>query len=363
MASIRELKSGKHQVRWREPDGAGGVAEPSKSFTNKKDALALLAVVTRCEELGIAYEDAPVVRVPLIGEGVSAYQATLARSLMPLTIERYKSAYAAFADFLDDEYDGGDVTVAMLSIDMLGRFYDWLKVGRHDADRGAYTKQRIVNKIEGAWAWLDRNEWHPSVPRAKTIDMLVEADDAVEAPTFDEMGACVRACVSEGPRRVATILYYTGVRTSIAETIPGTAFNLAAGTMKVPPQKGLPGYVIPLSPYFLGELRTWEMGAGPACAWDVVNQTTRSRLNEAWARAKVRKEAWEGSPGRAFRRGLTTGLCVLGADKEKAELYVGRGAEGARKRYLHVGALPFEPIAALIPRIESGTVLALKERA
>lgn len=360
MPSFRKLPSGKWQVRWKEPDGHGGWVERSTTVTSIKARDIVYAAVKLCEETGQRYEpERSVVHVPLLGEAVSAYVVDRARSCTPRTLANDKNAFKLFARFLDQKY-ARTVTIADLSRDMLSSFYDFLFVGVN-GERDAYTKQRIVNKVEAAWRWLFDTEWHALVPRPKTIPMLVEPDADVVAATFDEMARCVRACVSEGPRRLATILYFTGVRTGMGEAIEWSALDEERGTLTVPPQKGLPGYTIPLSPHFLAELATWPRESPLMCGWSVVDQTVRTRLNEAWARAKVRRAVWEGSPGQAFRVGLTSSLMEAGVHKEIAEVYVGRSIEGARARYADLARVPFGPVLAAIPPIN--VVVTMKERA
>jgi integrase len=357
MASLRTLKSGLHQVRWRERDG-DRLVERAKSFTAKKDALAHLAVVDRLEEIGQAFQpDARTDRAPSIDDGIEHYIENLKRSREALTVRHYETAWALFGDFMADEFDDA-LTVDVFSRDLLAAFYDWLTESK---DRSLDTRHRYVEQIRRAWSWLWENEYHASIPRPRKLEMKRDRPGAVFAPTFEEMAACVRHCVSVGPRRLATVLYYTGLRTSQAEYLSWDAVDLKRGTLNVEPHKGLPGRLIPLSPHFLAELESWGKRPGlNVTGWGVADQTARSCLLEAWARAEVRPEVWQGAPGKAFRKGLTSGLKQLGADRETAELYVGRGVQGARARYLDMGTVPFEPIAKLIPPIESGRLLHFK---
>lgn len=348
MADSRKLPSGKWQVRWREPGG-----RRAKSVSTIRTRDKLLAAVVKCEELGVSYRPEPEAAAPpAITDGMSAFILDLKRSRKPKTVANYDYAVDAFSDFLDAVY-ADVVSVDELSRDMLARFYDWLLLGRHKHARSLDTKKRIVEKIEAAWQWLFDTEWSPLVPRPRTIEMSRDAEKTVHAPSFVEMAACVNACVSEGPRRLATILYFTGLRTSQALTLEWDAVDVERGVMTVAPHKGGAGRVIPLSRHFLAVLATWGVREGRVCGWSVGHTLAERRLNEAWKRAGVRAEAWERAPGKAFRRGVTTGLRVLGADKELAELYVGRDVEGARARYLDLGAVPFEPVARLIPKMEA----------
>lgn len=368
MASIRNLKRGKKpwQVRWREPgldkEGKPAIIQRGDTFSTRDVAEIHFRRVRKCEELGTAFvpehERDPV---PSIGAGVNAYATDLERTLEPLTIERYKSALKLFARFLDESYDGL-VTIDRLSEDMLKAFYDWLAVGLHKKRRALYTKERIVEKVQGAWAWLFDKEWSEHVPRPRKIDMKKKQPLPVRAPTFEEMARCVKACTSEGPRRLATILYYLGVRTDQARTMTWDLVDLDAGLITIPPHKGLPGRVIPMSPFLAAELARWGTREGAICGWARVHQLVERRLNEAWRRAGIRPSVWTRAPGKAFRRGLTTGLAKLGVERERAELYVGRAVEGARVHYLDVGALPLEDVAAKIPSIESFNIAPLKAK-
>ncbi len=357
MASIRKLSRGdkRWQVRWREPSGPC-----SRCCATAAAAKALLARVQFCEDHRISYVPEPEhVPVSAIGDGVTAFVVSLGRSHADLTIERYRSAFSLFADYLDER--GGLLTVADLSLELVAGFYDWLDVGLHGKQRSLYTKRRIVEKVEAAWAWLYEKEWSPAVPRPKTFDMKREHLAPVVSPSWAEMAACVLACVSEGPRKLATTLYYTGLRTSQAQTAAWDDVDMERGTLTVAPHKGLPGRIIPLSPHFLADLAGWGERTGRLCGWHVVHTIAERRLNEAWKRAGVRAPAWERAPGKAFRRGVTTGLAQLGANRELAELYVGRAVEGARRHYLDVGALPLADVANIIPAISAANVTNIKK--
>ena len=359
MASIRKLKRGRKrwQVRWID----GGV-EASETCATAGAARKLLTLVQHCEDIGVRYDPEPErPGVPSLGEAMSAFILDLPTSKKANTIARYESAVGIFADFLDETI-GAVATVDMLSREMLASFYRWLEFGRWNRRRSLATKRRIVEKIEGAWDWLDETGWSPAVPRARTIEMARGRKKDQPAPTFAEMGACVLACMSEGPRRVATILYYLGVRAEQARTLTWDAVDMDRGLITIDPHKvdGDVGRTVPMSAHLLAELGTWGVRTGLLCGWGAHHTIAERRLNEAWARAGVREAVWKRAPSQAFRRGLVTGLTVLGALEESAEFYVGHAIKGVRRHYVDGEQLPLRAIAALIPRIGATNVVALK---
>lgn len=284
------------------------------------------------------------------------------RSRSPATVRQYRMAFAQFLDFLDEDGRAG-ATVADLSRDMLSGFYAHLGRGRHGHARSSDTRRRLVEKIEAAWRWLFDEEWHPSVPRPRTIDMPREVRAPVVAPTFDEMAACVLACVSEGPRRLATVLYYTGVRVDQAMALDWSQVDLDRALLTLPPHKGLPGRIVPMSPHLVDELARWGRREGQVLGWLVTRIVRERRLAEAWARAGVREAAWTGVHRRhqshAFRRGLVTGLHHLGAVPEDVEVFVGHSVKGSRAHYREVDPEHLRTVAALVPPIRQAKQLAI----
>lgn len=357
MASYRKLPRGRkrHQVRWRDPDGS----PRSDTCVTKASAFVLLKKVQACEDRHQRYEPVVVQSVPSIGEAVMLFLESLRRSHAPQTVAQYEQAFGIFATFgiargLDE------APISDMSMGVLEAFYDDLAIGLHDNPRGLYTKRRLVQKVEAAWQHAYDTDKDNVVPRPCVGDWAKPVRSPVAAPTFAEMAACVKACVSEGATKTATILYYTGCRSDQARTVKWDDVDMAGGTITFAPQKGLPGRIIPMSPHFVKALEGWGAREGLLCGWHVVRQLADRRLNEAWARAGVREAVWTRAPAQAFRRGMTTGLARLGVSVEMAELYVGRGVQGARERYLDVGALPFEDVAALIPSIESHNTVSIK---
>lgn len=238
-------------------------------------------------------------------------------------------------------------TVADWSREMLADFYAHLDEGGRATD----TKRRIVEKLESCWRWLFDTEWHPSVPRPKTIEMARAVRGPVQAPTFAEMALAVDACLSEGPRRLATLLYYTGVRVEQAFAATWDQVDLDRAVWALPPHKGLPGRVVPLSKALVEELTGWGIRQGQLVSWPVSRIVRDRRLAEAWARAGVRPVVWERRQAHAFRRGLVSGLDALGAPMEDVELLVGHAVRGSRAHYLTKDIERLRTVVEMVPAL------------
>lgn len=349
MASYRKLRSGKWQVRWHEP---GGI-ERSRAVPTSRLRDELLRAVTRCEALGIRYEPAPRSGAPEIGDAMNAYVEHLQVVRAPETVRQYRFALAMFAEWL--AASGLPSTVADLSRDMLVGWYAHLAASK----RAAITKKRLVMKVEKAWRWLFDEEWHPTVPRPRVLGLSKPARGAVVAPSWAEMAACVSACVSEGPRRLATLLYYTGERVGALWALDWSAVDFDAGTIAMPPNKGLPGRLVPMGRALAAELATWGRREGRVVAWSVVRQLRDRVLREAWKRAGVREVVWRQRPAHAFRRGVITGLKARGVDREVAEVFVGHAVAGTRGHYLDVSTLPLREAADAVPVLANDNVKRL----
>jgi hypothetical protein len=75
-------------------------------------------------------------------------------------------------------------------------------------------------------------------------------------------------------------------------------------------------------------------------------------IDRAWGRAKVRKEAWEGRPHHAFRKGFVSELKRAGADSDAVEFLVGHSL-GLRGIYIDPDALPLRSAVDTIPDLHS----------
>lgn len=349
MASVDDYGPRKWRVRWVEPGPDGRRRQRSRVVTTAKTRDKLLKDVEQCEELGVRYEPAAAGRaVPAIGDAMTAFVTDIARIRAPGTIKLYVEATASFCDYLD-EAGQGFAAVADLSRDMLAGFYSALEHGKHGKTRSADTKRRIVERIEAAWRWLFDTEWDPAVPRPKTIEMPSSPAKAVRAPTWDEMAACVHACVSEGPRRLTTLLYFTGVRVGHALDLTWDAVDLERAVITWAPHKGLPGFLQPMSPHLVAAMKGWGTREGHVITWRPTRQVRERVIAEAWARAGVRAEVWQRRQDHAFRKGITSNLAAAGVQAELAEGFVGHAVRGARAHYLDKGFLPLCGVAEAIP--------------
>jgi len=362
MASHRKLGPGRWQVRWVEPGNEGQRVQRSRVVSTAEARDELLRAVQLAEDLGKRYVPAaPRRAVPSIGDAMKAFLEDVQRVQTPGTLKTYREAMIGFLEYLH-QAGLGHATVADLSRDMLTGYYAALEKGRWDRPRSDTTKRRIVEKVENAWRWLFDIEWHESVPRPKKIQMPSNPPRAVVAPSWDEMDACVLACQREGPKRLTTILRYTGLRVGQALAVTWADVDFKQAVLTVAPHKGLPGFRQPMSEHLAAELATWGEREGFVLTWRPVRQARERAVSEAWERAGVREAVWRGRPDQAFRRGIVTGLAAAGVGREAAELFIGHAVVGVRAHYLDWSSLPLRQAAAAIPKIGGATVLRMERK-
>lgn len=292
---------------------------------------------------------------------MTAFLEDVRRVRAPGTLQTYRDAIIGFLEYLH-EAGMGHATVADLSRDMLTGYYAHLEFGRHVARRSATTKRRIVEKVEIAWRWLADTEWHPDVPRPKRIEMPRTPPCAIQAPTWEEMDAAVKACRHEGPLRLTTLLRYTGLRVGQAMALTWADVDLKHGTLTIAPHKGLPGFFQPMSPHLVEEMAKWGTREGHVITWRPVRQYRERAVAAAWADAGVREVVWKRRQDQAFRRGVVSGLARAGVDREAAELFVGHAVAGVRAHYLDREAVPLRAAAAAIPKIGGARVRRLRRK-
>lgn len=362
MASYRKLGPGRWQVRWVEPDDNGQRIQRSRVVTTSEARDELMRAVQLAEDLGKRYVPAaPRRAVPAIGDAMKAFLEDVRRVQAPGTLKTYREALIGFLEYLH-EAGLGHATVGDLSRDMLTGYYAQLEKGRWDRARSATTKRRIVEKVELAWRWLFDNEWHEAVPRPKKIEMPSNPPKAVHAPTWDEMDACVLACTHDGPRRLTTLMRYTGLRVGQVLALTWGDVDFKQAALTVAPHKGLPGFRQPMSAHLAAELASWGEREGFLLTWRPVRQARERAVSEAWERAGIREVVWKGRPDQAFRRGMVTGLTAAGVGREASELFVGHAVAGVRAHYLDWSSLPLREAAAAIPKISGGTVHRMERR-
>lgn len=183
------------QIRWRDPDGT----PRSETRASAKTRDELLVQVRECEDRRLRYEpQRESAAPPAIGDGVTAFVADLARSRSPATVRQYRLAGSMFLRFVVESHP--TATVADWSREMLADFYAHLDEGGRATD----TKRRIVEKLESCWRWLFDTEWHPSVPRPKTIEVreCLDCDGSGLAPAGEHPRNGCPFCRGTGAVRV-----------------------------------------------------------------------------------------------------------------------------------------------------------------
>jgi integrase len=363
VSSTRELRSGRYQVRWKNPDGTFA----ARTFTKKADAKEHERVTARCEELGVFWKPEEPVRIPSLEDGVIAFLVHLSDTREPPTIEQYKKAIEQFGRALDAAGIHA-MTVADWTLEHLRIFRRWLEAdtSRRSAGRAPDTVRRLVEKIETLWSWLFTSNFHNSVPKPQSLEIPKAPQTPVRAPTFDESARCVLACEGEY-RRMATLAYGIGLRISQVCDLLWSDVDFEQGLLTIRGELGKTeaeqqGRIIPLAEWLLKEMATWGTREGKIVKLTVSRQARERYMHRAWERAGVRAEIHKQRPDHAFRRGFLSGVKRAGADSEAAEFYVGHAIPGARGRYIDAAFLELRAVVAHVPPLLPSNVIALPKK-
>ena len=285
--------------------------------------------------------------------------------LKPNTAIRYARALDLFLRYLEKvRGKTAPLPPSLLSRRLLADWYADLKHGGlHGRDRTDATRRKLVEVIQLAWAWLFDDEEHGALfAPPRKLRMAREPARPTVAPTWEEMDACIHA-LRGWQRQLAIVLRFTGLRCQQAMGLRWTDLDLARGRLTLRGELGKSrqeqrGRIVPLSAHLIAFLRTWERTSD----WLITSNRQRGGerermarardLERAWERAGVRKDAWDGRPHHAFRKGFVSGLKRAGADADAVEFLVGHSL-GLRGVYINPEALPLTAAINHIPALRA----------
>jgi integrase len=259
-------------------------------------------------------------------------------------------------------------TVSMLSRPLLDEYMAWLAdpetsvTGKRT--RAKVTIAKFVRAAQLMWVWAEESDQWSGIPRPKIIrggDLPHSAPQPVQAPTWLEMDACIRACRTPTLRKLAVWLRYTGLRVGESMMFLWSDVDMQRGELTIRPDvdKRKRGRVVPLSDRVLEEIATWGKREGylipSARNAGVREREARGRdMARAWARAGVRAAVWTRRPDHAFRKGFKSELLAVGAHPDAVDYLQGHGSGS---RWLYMGVTQLIPMArealAKVPAVDT----------
>ena len=365
MASI-DKRNGEWRVRWRDPDGQAR----SRQCPTKAAATALVREVEAAVALGRRWQPRDARAEADLRTLLKDYAEECARVLRPGTAVRYALGLDLWLRYLEKVHGKGKpLPPSVLTRRMLADWYGDLKHGGlHGHGRSDATRRKIVEVGQLAWKWLyDNDETGAEIPPPRTLRMAREPAKLTVAPTWSEMDTVI-GVLRGWHQRLAIVLRFTGLRCQQAMGLRWRDLDLDRGRLTIRGELGKSrqeqrGRIMPVSPFLLALLKTWEH----ADEWIVTSNRCKDRermarardVERGWERSGVRREAWEGRPHHAFRKGFVSELKRGGADADAVEFLVGHSL-GLRGVYIDPDALP---LAAAVERIPDLGAQAAGEQA
>ena len=325
MASL-DKRNGEWCVRWRDPDGKARSRQcPTRPPPRRSSARS---------------------KTPSPSDGDGSL-ATLVRKLgLDLWLRYLEKVHGK----------GAPLPPSVLTRRMLSDWYGDLRHGGlHGRDRSDATRRKIVEVGQLAWKWMyDNDESGAEIPAPRTLRMAREAARPTVAPTWAEMDTVIGA-LDSWHRRLAIALRFTGLRCQQAMGLRSADVDLARARLTIRGELGKSkqeqrGRIMPL----VAILRRWERED----EWMITSNRAKVRermarardLERGWERSGVRKEAWEGRPHHAFRKGFVSELKRAGADADAVEFLVGHSL-GLRGVSIDPDALPLADAIGRIPDV------------
>lgn len=356
MASLEKRDDG-WRVRWRDPDGT----PRSRQCPTKGAAQKLKAEVEECCALGRRWEPRDAREVPDLRRLLRDYAEECARVLKPNTAIRYARALDLFLRYLDRVHGKtAALPPSLLTRRLLADWYaDLQHGGLHGRDRSAATRRKLVEVVQLAWAWLyDDAEHGPLFSAPRKLRMAREPARPTVAPTWAEMDACI-GVLNGWHQRLAIVLRFTGLRCQQAMGLRWTDLDLDRARLTIRGELGKSrqeqrGRIVPISAHLVAIFRTWERTDEWLISSNRQRGGERERMARArdlergWERSGVRREAWDGRPHHAFRKGFVSELKRAGADADAVEFLVGHSL-GLRGVYIDPEALPLTAAINHIP--------------
>ena len=271
-------------------------------------------------------------------------------------------------------------------------------VGRwRDEKYAPGTIYQSMAAVVDLWTWAadqpDCRDVIPSPPHNRKMVMppTVAYEAPQEVPTWAEADACLRQIRLPVPRRLATIMRYTGLRLEQAVFIHREDFDLSAATLlirkgKSQREKAL-NRTVPIAQGLVADLGDWIRGCpvGPLFS-DLKNPTVPMRsyrnttkyVTEAWEAAteggEARREVWAPSnrekarPDHAFRAAFQYHLMDAQVGDNVIDWLVGHAPSTTRgKHYARPAESASRRAVEMIPAVDwqqsNITVLRFDKRA
>lgn len=337
-------------VRWRDPDGRrrrrSGFATLDAAKTFKRE-------VEDCVASGKRWEPRDRVPPPDLETAGGAY---LMHRAATMKSERTQiNENFVLRNF--ENFAGPRRSITELSQTMLEGFYLWLRqpTGRHGRARSLDTAAKNVRIVQRFWLWLSRHdEFAKHTPPPRMLDGLPrDPQSPVAAATWAEMDAAIAAGGAWYPISMF-VMRALGLRVSQAMgarvgdvAADASAFKLRGELGKTLQERR--GRVVPIAPALRPLFLMLIDGRGPD-EWLVPSRRARGMrerevrteyVRDAWVRADVRAEVWQGRPDHAFRKGFVSELRRAGADPDAIEVLVGHSL-GLRGVYTAGDAHPLD---------------------
>lgn len=348
-------RGGAYVVRWRE-----GGKQRSRNVATAEAARRLHREVQLCEDLGRPWAPATALAVPGLDDAAERYLRERARVLQPSSLHHETITLCLFEEWAVAR---GVERIDGLSRRLLGEWFDELRVSGQRGRRTVETCRKQVSRVFRFWSWLhDHEDFGELVERPRMPDLPQERGGRpTVAPTWEEMDACIAAAGDAWQARVLAVMRFTGLRVAQAMDLRWDDLDLKRLRLVVRGGKSVResrGRIVPIAPAFAEWLAGLGRREGHVVLAPLFKRDGHERLRPRvfrsrdaaryWLRAKVREEAWKGSPDHAFRRGFVSGLRRAGADADAVEYLVGHSL-GLRGVYTDPDALPLVDAVAHVP--------------
>lgn len=265
------------------------------------------------------------------------------------------------------------------------------------------TIYQTLAAVIDMWTWAgDQPEWSDLIPRPPyNKSTVMPTPPCYEAPeavaTMAEADACLRQIRFPMPRRMATIMRYTGLRIEQAASIHREDIDIVGATVLIRKGKSQREQAlmrrVPVSRHLIEDLRAWLVTVPPTgplfpdlraklpdgTALPMVGYRNNTKyVSEAWAAAteggEARREVWapltrkKHRPDHAFRAAFQAVLQENGIGDNVIEWLVGHAPSTTRgKHYTRPAATALEKAVASMPPVDwretNVTVLRFDKRA
>ena len=316
-------------VRWKFQGKYGQRKAPDKKTANK-----LAQQINQAHALGNHWRPRAEssAKFPTLGEVIKDFLRSISRTKAPKTVNNRKTALISFIHFLRRSKPRGKLTPDLVDELTLERFHDALI----DDGLSATTARQYTTSVALFWQWADRSrDYGDMFERFIPPEMPAPPPPRqARAPTWSEIDAVIAACTDETPRRLMTILRYTGLRVKQAGRLSWDDFDLYGSRMRIRPELGKSalekrGRIIPVCKHLVDDMAGWGVRDGDIFPSDdrpmhLHLESIRRKAARAWKRSGAPSELYTGQSSHLYRKAFTSELVRRGADRWAVELLLGR---------------------------------------